>query len=304
MFCSLEKNLFYDLHGAIQGNRSAFNWQNEFRGWWMKFGMSAYAPKRVDTFCGFILALGLALIFPSTIPAQASIPATTMKQAAATSARDLSGVWMVKRKRSVSLLTDAKQEPPLTAWGRAQLKPVKSADPKNRSGSSGADDPHKYCDPVGVPRADLTARPIEIVGTPDEVFIFYEEDHSWRQIYMDGRALPEGLDPSFLGYSVGKWDGDTLVVDTVGLNDKTWLDDAGHPHSDALRVVERIRRIGTDTLQIILTIEDPKAYSKTWTSAPRTFDRKRGYELAENYCVAADSIGARKAETPSASPEK
>jgi hypothetical protein len=94
------------------------------------------------------------------------------------------------------------------------------------------------------------------------------------------------------------------VVDTIGLNDKTWLDDAGHPHSDALHVVERIRRTGADTLQISLTIEDPKAYSKTWTSAPRTFERKRGYELIEDYCVAADSLGARKAASPSASREK
>jgi len=270
----------------------------------MKVGMAAHAPNRRDKFIGFALALGIVLVLPPMILAQIASSAAPKNVAAAPSARDLSGVWVEQGRQSVSLMTDAKQEPPLTRWGKAQLKAAKSADQKKQIGGAGADDPHKFCDPVGVPRADLTKRPIEIVETPDEVFIFYEEDHSWRQIYMDGRALPEGPDPSFLGYSVGKWEGDTLVVDTVGLNDKTWLDGVGRPHSDALHVVERIRRTGADALQITLTIEDPKAYSKTWTSAPRTLDRKRGYELTEDYCVAADSLGARKATNPSASPEK
>ncbi len=270
----------------------------------MKVGMAAHAPQIRDQLIGLSLALGIVLILPPTMIAQAANPAAPMKVAAAPSARDLSGVWVEQGRQNVSLITDAKLEPPLTPWGKAQFKAAQSRDQKRQSAGAGADDPHKFCDPVGVPRADITKRPIEIVETPNEVFIFYEEDHSWRQIYMDGRALPEGPDPSFLGYSVGKWEGDTLVVDTVGLNDKTWLDGAGHPHSDALHVVERIRRAGTDTLQISLTIEDPKAYSKIWTSAPRTLERKRGYELTEDYCVAADSLGARKAASQSASPEK
>ena len=270
----------------------------------MKVGRAAQAPKMRDRFAGFIVALGMGLILPPMIFAQASNPAIPLEAAAAAAARDLSGVWVGQGRQSVSLLTHAQQKALLTAWGKAQFKAAKSAAPKQHSQTVGANDPHKYCDPVGVPRADLTTRPIEIVETPDEVFIFYEEDHGWRQIYMDGRAFPDGPDPSYLGSSVGKWDGDTLVVDTIGLNDNTWLDDAGHPHSDALHVVERIHRSSADKLQVSLTIEDPKAYSKTWTSAPRTFELKRGYELTEDYCVAADSLGARKAASPSASPEK
>jgi hypothetical protein len=270
----------------------------------MNVGTAAHAPKVRDRFIGFILALGIMQILPSTVFGQAPNPAAPTKAAAATPALDLSGVWVERGRPRASLLTNMQQEPPLTAWGKAQFKAAKSADQKKQSGGAGVSDPHKYCDPIGVPRADLTDRPIEIVETPEEVFIFYEEDHSWRQIYMDGRALPEGPDPSYLGYSVGKWDGNTLVVDTVGLNDKTWLDGAGHPHSDALHVVERFRRAGADALQVSLTIEDPKAYSKSWTSAPRTFELKRGYELTEDYCVTADSLGARKAASPPASPEK
>lgn len=264
----------------------------------MKVRKVAQALKWRGNAISFTLVLGIALILPATTFAQAP------KQTASPSARDLSGVWVPKGKQSAFLLTDTKQEPPLTAWGMAQFKAAKSGDQKKQSGGAGEYDPHRYCDPLGLPRADLTMRPIEIVETQDEAFIFYEEDHSWRQIYLDGRAIPEGPDPSYLGYSSGKWEGDTLVVDTVGLNDKTWLDDAGHPHSDAMHVVERLRRTGPDTLQVSLTIEDPKAYRRTWTSAARLFERKPGYELNEEYCVAADSLGARKAASPSAPPEK
>ena len=187
----------------------------------------------------------------------------------------------------------------MTEWGRAQFKAARSGNARTQGAATNENDPHRFCDPTGVPRVDLTERPIEIVQTPDEIYIFYEEDHSWRQIYLDGRPLPKDPDSSYLGYSVGKWEGDTLVVDTIGLNDMTWLDGAGHPHSDALHVVERLRRAASDTLQITITIEDPKAYSKPWTSPARTFQPKQGYELTEDYCVAPDSLGERKAAHPS-----
>ena len=269
----------------------------------MKVGKAAHAPQTRYKFNGFILSLGFLLVSPATILAQGARSAVPMN-VGETSARDLSGVWVEQGRQNVSLMTSAQQQSPLTAWGKAQFKAAKSADLQKPTRRAAVNDPHKFCDPVGMPRADLTTRPIEIVETPDEVFFFYEQDHSGRQIYMDGRALPESPDPSYLGYSVGKWEGDTLVVDTVGLNDKTWLDDAGHPHSEALHVIERIRRTGADRLEVSLTIEDAKAYSKTWTSAPRIFERKRGYELTEDYCVAADSLGARKAASPAAAPEK
>jgi hypothetical protein len=266
--------------------------------------MAGHAIKMRDGFIGYFVFLGTLLILPPAMLAQANNQASPAMTMAATSARDLSGVWVQKGGQSSSLLTSMQQEPPLTAWGKAHFKAAKSSDPKKQTGGANTSDPHTYCDPVGMPRMDLTKRPIEIVETGDEVYIFYEQDHSWRQIYTDGRALPDSPDPSYLGYSVGKWEGETLVVETVGLNDKTWLDDAGHPHTDGLQVVERIQRTGADTLQVSLTIGDPKAYSKTWTSVPRTFELKRGYQLTEDYCVAADSLGTRKAASPSASHEK
>src|ERR1700733_13769028 len=130
-------------------------------GQWMKVGMAAHAPKMRDKFIGFVLALGIVLILPPKILAQAADPAAPMKVAGGAPAQDLSGVWVEQGRQSVSLMTDAKQEPPLTAWGKAQFKAAKSADQKKQGGRAGAKDPHEFCDPVGMPRADLTKRPIE-----------------------------------------------------------------------------------------------------------------------------------------------
>jgi hypothetical protein len=94
----------------------------------------------------------------------------------------------------------------------------------------------------------------------------FETGNAIRQIWMDGRGHPDDLDPSWMGHAIGHWEGATLVVDTVGLTDKSWLDTAGHPHSDTLHVVERIRRVDHDTLENTLTFDDPKTYTRTWTS--------------------------------------
>ena len=95
--------------------------------------------------------------------------------------------------------------------------------------------------------------------------ILYEGFTTFRQIFTDGRALPKDPQPSWLGYSVGKWEGDTFVVDTIGINDKTWMDNAGRPHSDALHTTERYRRRDFGTMDVTLTIDDPKAYTRPWT---------------------------------------
>lgn len=244
---------------------------------------------------GCIAAWGLALAIAPSISAQSARPADPAKATAGASARDVSGVWVLKAGQSSALLTGAGQVPPMTAWGKAQFNAAKSAMQRKRPDTAAASDPHRYCDPTGVPRIDSTQKPIEIVETSDEVYIFYEEDHGWRQIYMDGRPLPKDPDSSYLGYSVGKWEGDTLVVDTVGLNEMTWLDGAGHPHSEALHVEERLHRDGPEALRLSITITDPRAYAKSWTAAPRIFERKAGYELTEDYCVAPEGAETRRA---------
>src|SRR5262249_52548292 len=95
--------------------------------------------------------------------------------------------------------------------------------------------------------------------------ILYEQDHAIRQIFTDGRDHPKDLDLTWNGHSIGKWDGDTLVVDTIKMREETWLDGAGHAHSDQMRMIERYRRTDRNTLQLDLTLEDPKTFTKPWT---------------------------------------
>src|SRR5688572_18274948 len=131
-------------------------------------------------------------------------------------------------------------------------------------------DPEGYCLPPGGPRMMATPYPMEIIQLPDQkrIFMVFEgATHIWREIYMDGRPHPQGdaLNPTYLGHSVGRWEGDTLIVDVVGFNEATWIDYYGHPHTDQLHVVERISRPDKRTLRYEATIDDPGAYTRPWT---------------------------------------
>ena len=133
-------------------------------------------------------------------------------------------------------------------------------------------DPEGYCLPPGGPRLMATPYPMEIIQLPEQkriIMIFEGGTHIWREIYMDGRPHPQGdaLNPTYLGHSVGRWEGDTLVVDVVGFNEETWLDYYGHPHTDMLHVVEKFSRPNKNTLHYEATIDDPGAYTKSWTVA-------------------------------------
>ena len=131
-------------------------------------------------------------------------------------------------------------------------------------------DPEGYCLPPGGPRLMATPYPMEIVQLPEQkriLMIFEGATHIWREIYLDGRPHPQGdeLNPTYLGHSVGHWDGDTLVVDVVGFNEQTWLDYYGHPHTDQLHVVERFSRPNKRTLRYEALVDDPGAYTKPFT---------------------------------------
>jgi hypothetical protein len=131
-----------------------------------------------------------------------------------------------------------------------------------RQAARGKNDPAAHCQPPGVPAMSASPLPYKIVQTPKMILILYEDESVFRQIFLDSRHPVEDPQPRFMGYSTGKWVGDTLVVDTVGLTDKTWLDARGHPHSDALHLTERFRRPNVGSLEIEVTIDDPKAYVK------------------------------------------
>ena len=128
-------------------------------------------------------------------------------------------------------------------------------------------DPANVCmDVAGFPLAGLLSEPIKIVQAPRTTLVLYEVQNLHRQIFSDGRTFPQEFNlPAFLGYSIGRWDGDVFVVETTGFNDKTPLDASGHPHSDALHVTERFRRVDFGHMEVEMTFEDPQMYSKSFT---------------------------------------
>jgi hypothetical protein len=198
-----------------------------------------------------------------------SFAARSQDAARAGSAPDLSGVWQVTKYQPRMLPNGGA---PLTPWGEAKFK---TANPETN-------DPNQGCLPTGVPRLMFVPLPLEIVQTPTRVVIIHEGVQSLREIYLN-RQHPQDLDPTFSGDSVGKWEGDTLVVDTIGFNDKTWLDAAGLPHSEKMHVTERIRRSDHDTLVDDVTVEDSKAYTKPFT-VQQVYKLKPGWEVQEYVC--------------------
>jgi len=121
------------------------------------------------------------------------------------------------------------------------------------------------CLPDGVPHADLLPEPFKIIQTPRQLVLLYEVETIFRQIFTDGRKHPTDPSPTWLGYSIGTWDGDTLVVDTMGFNDLSWLDARGHGHSEDMRVEERFHRRDYGHLEVAVTITDPKMFTKPFT---------------------------------------
>jgi hypothetical protein len=146
------------------------------------------------------------------------------------------------------------------------------------------DFPDTNCLPAGIPTAALVSEPVKIVQSPGLIVMLYESEDGHRQIYTDGRKLPKEIaQPAWLGYSVGRWEGDTLVVETAGFNDKSWLDVMGHPHSEALRVVERYRRRDFGHMDVEMTFDDPQMYTKPFTIKV-TDDLLADSDLFESFC--------------------
>jgi hypothetical protein len=146
---------------------------------------------------------------------------------------------------------------PYQPWAAELVKKTRAANRPN--------DPMSRCLPPGIVRLEVFPLFRKMVQVPGLLVILNEQNASYRQIFIDGRPLPVDPNPSWNGYSSGKWDGDTLVVQTTGFRDGLWLDTGGSPLTDAARVTERFRRVNYGTLEIELTIDDPKAYTKPWT---------------------------------------
>jgi hypothetical protein len=190
---------------------------------------------------------------------------------------DLSGVWHARDGRHIANLAAADGiTAPFQPWAEALYK--------ERQANNGLDRPSGKCLPKSVPDGmTLPPYPFKIVQTPSLTLMLYEIFVDYRQIHTDGRALPTERHPAWFGYSVGRWEGETFVVETVGINDRTWLDDSGYPHSDALRITERIRRVDFGRMDIEFTFDDPKAYTKPWT-VKVAFELMPDTELLEYVC--------------------
>jgi hypothetical protein len=165
-----------------------------------------------------------------------------------------------------------------------QIKPWAAELLKTRLEDSGGLDPAAHCKPLGMPFLNAAPLPYKIVETPGLVLVLYEGDTVFRQVFLDGREPVEDAVPRIMGYSTGKWQGDTLVVDTVGFRDRDFIDAMGHPHSDKLHLIERFRRPDVGHLEIEMTIDDPGAYLQ-----PLTYTVKASLlpdtDLLEYFCA-------------------
>jgi hypothetical protein len=231
------------------------------------------------------LAFAAAILsFSPVTSAQTAHSDRAAKTRAPSTTPDLSGVWFIPEYHRTLL---PKEDPPFQPWAEAALK--KHDIENNQADPDSGPDPIERCIPPGVPRIMLQPFPWEIVHAKDRVVMIFEYQALTRQIFTDGRGHPKDLEPTYMGHSIGRYEGDTLVVDSVGFNDKTWLDPMGLPHSDALHVVERLRRIDHDSLQVDYTIDDPKAYTKPWT-AQRIFKLKPEWQIKEYVCAENNEV--------------
>jgi len=202
---------------------------------------------------------------------------------------DLTGVW---GENGVSL--NMKTLPPFTPYGKelsdatqAEMSPAGFAIESSK-------DPQQICDPMGFPRLFSFNYGFEFAQLPGKLIEFFEWGHTWRTIFTDGRKLPP--DPPqdrYMGYAVGRWEGDTFIVESSGFDDRSWIGrdsrngERGLPHSNEMRIVERYKRPTYDTLEVTITITDPKVFTAPWTSSGKV-QLYPGTEIGEYFCVPSD----------------
>jgi hypothetical protein len=201
---------------------------------------------------------------------------------------DLSGLWQrapgINQRRAAGLAMGPNLEDFMRPGEKIPpLLPAAEALYQQRRANFMADRPSARCLPHGIPDQMLIRVPLKIVQNPGLTFILYEEFARFRQIFTDGRGFPPIANPAWLGYSIGRWEGDWFVVDTRGFNDKSWLDDSGRPHTEALHTIERFHRRDFGHMDVDVTIDDPQAYTTPW-SFPMKFEFLPDTEMIEDVC--------------------
>ncbi len=207
---------------------------------------------------------------PSTLArtADGRIDLTTPTPRTSDGRPDLSGVWeqygeFEMPRYLLNIAADLEPDAvPLRPWARELFE--------QRRANQGAEHPGARCLPSGIPEKNAVPAPVKIVQTPNLTVFLYESRTIYRQIFTDGRSLPSpDAQPTWQGYSIGRWDNDTFVVETAGFNDQTWLDMSGHPATEALRVTERFTRKNVGEMELHVTIDDEKAYTRPWSVTQR-----------------------------------
>jgi hypothetical protein len=278
--------------------------RNSARHWRFKL------PNRSSVAIGAAIALCAALALASGVLAQTnaasagsqSSPAARHSSAKDFDPHDLSGIWTIADRKQLAI---SDSRPPLTPWGAEKFSHVRMSWTNEALGIKAYpekdwNDPVFRCDPAGYPRVmqQIFGELMRFVQTRDELIEFFEWDHTWRDIWTDGRKLNGDPEPRYYGFSVGRWDGDTFVVESNGFDERTWLDPYGDIHSDEMRLKETFHRVDRDHLEWTVTVIDPKAYAQPWgPSEKRIFlhvpksPRSETQELREDFCVWSDSAG-------------
>ena len=198
--------------------------------------------------------------------------------------RDISGVWAGPPLPTL-------QEPaPFTPAGQVRYDANKPTWGPKAVGLAESNDPLITCDPLGFPRSMLyETRGFEFVHTPTRTIQLLQYQRAWREIWTDGRPLPVDPEPRWMGYSVGRWEGDEFVVQSLGFDERTWLDHFGNPISEEARFEERYRRVDRDTLELRMTLTDAKAYTRPWVSETKVFRLDPKREIEELFCVPSEN---------------
>jgi hypothetical protein len=271
-----------------------------------------------------MVAMIAALVFPLLIEAQQTAPAAQPTRRGPKEGfisegvpkmpdppgpapkRDLSGAWVGPQN------TKGDPMPPMTPAGEARFKMNKpylgfAAVAAVAAGGSlpPSNDPSITCDPLGLPR-NLYAHAVSSRGgmlfgsAPNRMIINYEQQRVWREIWLDGRQLPAKVDVKgapdsrYYGYSVGHWENDnTFVIQTTGVDERAWLDEAGHPRSSSAHIEERYTRVDQYNLELVATLDDPKFYTKPWTFMRAHYYWMKNQEFAETLCVPSEALEYR-----------
>jgi hypothetical protein len=216
--------------------------------------------------------------------------------------QDLSGSWVGPQN------IKGDPVPPMTPAGQAKFKenkPYPAAGPNQAQFEQASNDPFITCDPLGFPR-NLWAHAITMRGgvlfgsAPNRMLIAYEQQRVWREVWLDGRALPKVVDvrgapeSRYYGYSVGHWENDnTFVIDTTGVDERAWLDELGHPRSSSAHIQERYTRVDQYNVQFTATVDDPKFYTKPWTFLRANLYWMKDQQFAETFCIPSEGIQYR-----------